>query len=97
MALSTLPQQEALGRIKADLGAFVGKKVRMRTTKGRGVTWEREGTLENIYPNLFIIQVVEGKVLRRVSYSYADVLTKTIKLCCAQTGEDIFPWLPDRF
>lgn len=97
MALSTLPQQEALSRIKTDLGAFVGKKVRMRTTKGRGVTWEREGTLEDIYPNLFIIQVMEGEGLRKISYSYADVLTKTIKLCCPQTGEDIFPWLPDRF
>lgn len=97
MALSTLPQQEALSRIKTDLGAFVGKKIRMRTIKGRGVMWEREGTLENIYPNLFIIQVMEGQSLRKVSYSYADVLTKTIKLCCPQTGEDIFPWLPDRF
>lgn len=59
--------------------------------------WEREGTLENIYPNLFIIQVMEGQGPRKISYSYADVLTKTIKLCCPQTGEDIFPWLPDRF
>lgn len=97
MAISTLPQQEALSRIKTDLGTFVGKKIRMRTIKGRGVMWEREGTLENIYPNLFIVQVVEQEGPRKISYSYADVLTKTIKLCCPQSGEDIFPWLPDRF
>lgn len=97
MALSTLPQQEALTRIKSDLNGYVGKRVKMRTIRSRGMMWEREGTLENIYPNLFVIQVLERGCFRKLSFSYADVLTKTIKLCRPQTGEDIFPWLPDRF
>ena len=97
MALISLPQQEALGRIKSDLDAFVGKKVRMRTAKGRGLMWEKEGVVEETYPNLFIILFEDKDLFRKASYSYADVLTKTIKLVCPQTGEELFPWLQDRF
>jgi len=97
MVLISLPQQEALSRINSDLDAFVGKRVRMRTAKGRGLMWEKEGILEGTYPNLFTVLFKEREQIRKVSYSYADVLTKTIKLAYPQTGEDLFPWLPDRF
>lgn len=97
MALISLPQQEAVSRIKSDLDTFVGKKVRMRTVKGRGLMWEKEGVLEGTYPNLFIVLFEEKEQIRKVSYSYADVLIKTIRLCCPDTGDDLFPWLPDRF
>lgn len=59
--------------------------------------WEAQGTLEEIYPHLFVVEVEEKNELRKISYSFADVLTKTIKLVCCDTGEDLFPWLPDRF
>ncbi|HBQ26786.1 MAG TPA: Veg protein, partial [Syntrophomonas sp.] len=41
---------------------------------------EREGVLESIYPNIFVIKLNERKIERRVSYTYADVLTETVEL-----------------
>lgn len=97
MAISTLPQQEAVGRIKNDLSAYLGKTIKMSTIKSRGMLWECEGILEQVYPNLFVIEIEDKNEFRKISYSYADVLTKTIKLVCGETGQDLFPWLPDRF
>ncbi len=97
MAVSTLPQQEAMIRIKHELSEYLGKQLKLSTVKSRGVLWECEGTLEEIYPNLFVLDVEENDEPRKISYSYADILTKTIKLVCCDTGESVFPWLPDRY
>ncbi len=97
MLIQALPQQEAICRIKQELSAQIGEKVKLSTIKSRGALWEREGTLEETYPNLFIVEIEERTSLRKISYSYADVFTKTIKLTCCTSGEDLFPWLPDRF
>lgn len=97
MIVQALPQQEAICRIKQELSSQIGERVKLSTIKSRGALWEREGTLEEIYPNLFIVEIEETTMHRKISYSYADVFTKNIKLTCCDTGEDLFPWLPDRF
>ena len=97
MIVQTLPQQEAICRIKQEISLQVGERVKLSTIKSRGALWEREGTLEETYPNLFIVEIEETTTLRKISYSYADVFTKNIKLTCCDTGTDLFPWLPDRF
>ncbi len=97
MIVQALPQQEAICRIKQELSSQIGERVKLSAIKSRGALWEREGTLEEIYPNLFIIEIEEATSLRKISYSYADVFTKNIKMTCCETGEDLFPWLPDRF
>ncbi len=70
----------ALADIKKDLESFVGSKIRLKANRGRNRIIEREGVLESIYPNLFVIKLEERKVERRISYTYADVLTKTVEL-----------------
>lgn len=97
MVIQTLPQQEAICRIKQELNAQIGESLKLTTIKSRGTLWERTGTLDETYPNLFIVDIEEPTGCRKISYSYADVFTKTIKLTCCDTGEDLFPWLPDRF
>jgi uncharacterized protein Veg len=97
MLVQALPQQEAICRIKQELSSQIGERVKLSMIKSRGALWEREGVLEEIYPNLFIIEIEEATTLRKNSYSYADVFTKNIKITCCESGEDLFPWLPDRF
>lgn len=70
----------AISEIKRDLESFVGSKIRLKANRGRNRIIEREGILESIYPNIFVIKLNERKVERRVSYSYADVLTETVEL-----------------
>ncbi|MCX5779715.1 MAG: Veg family protein [Firmicutes bacterium] len=70
----------AISEIKKDLEFFVGSKVRLKANRGRNRIIEREGVLESIYPNIFVIRLNERKVERKVSYTYADVLTETVEL-----------------
>ena len=70
----------ALSDIKKDLESFVGSKIRLKANRGRNRIIEKEGVLESIYPNIFVVKLYERRVERRVSYSYADVLTETVEL-----------------
>ena len=70
----------AIADIKKDLESFVGSRIRLKANRGRNRIVEREGVLESIYPNIFVVKLSERKIERRVSYSYADVLTETVEL-----------------
>ncbi|PRX26462.1 uncharacterized protein Veg [Orenia metallireducens] len=69
-----------LGQIKSDLDSFVGKKVRLKANQGRRKIIEKEGILEQTYPKVFVVKVDEDQTPRRISYSYADVLTETVEV-----------------
>ncbi len=78
-----------ISQIKKDLDSFVGSRIRLKANRGRNRIIEREGVLESTYPNIFIIKINERKIERRVSYSYADVLTETVELFVYDKDEDI--------
>ena len=70
-----------LNKIKNDIEAYVGYRVRLKANKGRKKTSIKEGILEQIYPSIFVVKF-EGEYdsVRRVSYSYSDILTETVEL-----------------
>jgi uncharacterized protein Veg len=70
----------ALERIREDLGGFVGQEISLKANKGRKRILEVTGVLEQIYPKVFVVRFNERQVERRVSYSYADLLTQTVEL-----------------
>ncbi len=86
-------QLEALDKIRDNLSSRLGSEMKFRTNLGRCRVLERIGVLEEVYPNLFVIKVVEGDTVRRISYTYVDVLTKTVELSSPGDGESLFPWL----
>ncbi len=72
--------KKVLADIKNDLDAFVGKRIRLKDNKGRKRVVEREGVLERTYPNVFVVKLDQNlNTVQRVSYSYADILTETVK------------------
>jgi len=75
-----LDAPRAIADIKSDLDSFVGSRIRLKANRGRNRIIEREGVLESTYPNIFVVKINERKIERRVSYSYADVLTETVEL-----------------
>ncbi|GFP26880.1 Veg family protein [Candidatus Hakubella thermalkaliphila] len=88
------PHVDVIDRIKGDLSKMVGQRVKMRANKGRKVIVEKEGTIEEVYPNLFVMRLNEAaNRSSRVSYSYVDILTKTVQLSYFSTGENALPWL----
>ncbi|MNZ53978.1 hypothetical protein D3C78_718690 [compost metagenome] len=75
--------------IKRSLEAHVGSKIRLRANGGRRKTIERTGTLEEIYPSVFIVKLDEEQhSFKRVSYSYADILTESVEVTvCNDEGQ----------
>lgn len=81
--------KNALLDIKRSLEAHVGSKIRLRANGGRRKTIERTGTLEETYPSVFIVKLDEEQhAFKRVSYSYADILTESVEVTvCNDEGQ----------
>lgn len=82
-----LAPKSILADIKKDLETYVGARIRLKANKGRKKILEREGVLEGTYPNIFTVRIEEADDReRRISYSYADLLTEAVELVICPTG-----------
>lgn len=73
--------RNSLNAIKTDLDHYIGEKILLKANGGRKKTIERTGILEETYPSVFIVKLDEElNSFKRVSYSYADVLTSSVEL-----------------
>jgi len=81
--------KNALLEIKRSLEPHVGSKIMLRANGGRRKTIERTGVLEEIYPSVFIVKLdQEQHAFKRVSYSYADILTESVEvMLCNEEGQ----------
>lgn len=87
-----LNKQAALvDEIHSTLIDFQGKRLKVKANMGRSKVVEREGTLTQAHPQLFIVETDEKRGRKaRQSYQYVDVLTGTVELTDAATGEPLF-------
>ncbi|ADU28336.1 Veg family protein [Evansella cellulosilytica] len=75
---------KTLIEIKRSLDENVGKRITILANGGRRKTIERSGLLEGTYPSVFTIKLDQDEyAVERVSYSYTDILTETVKLSLA--------------
>ncbi|MGI6605581.1 MAG: Veg family protein [Peptococcia bacterium] len=81
--------RQVFADIKRDLEPFVGNKIKLKANKGRKRIIEKTGVLENTYPNIFVIRLDEKQIERRISFSYADILTDTVQLTVYNGDQDI--------
>lgn len=72
--------KDALKQIRKNLELHIGEKIKLRANRGRRKTFEKVGVLESTYPAIFVIRIDEENYKRRLSFSYADVLTHTVEL-----------------
>jgi len=84
-----LSARKILSEIKQDLEPYVGTYIKVKANRGRKKVVERTGVLESTYPNLFVVRINEKSVERRVSFSYADILTETVVLTVSKDGKDM--------
>ncbi|MBR2704910.1 MAG: Veg family protein [Clostridia bacterium] len=78
--------------IKADIGENIGQKIIVKGSLGRSKSFEKEATIEKTYPNIFIVKYDDND--RNVTYSYTDVLTRTIEMQVFN-GTDYTPLMPE--
>jgi uncharacterized protein Veg len=85
--VKALAGNNVLDRIREDLDSFVGKPVKLRANQGRKKILEAEGVLEQTYPRVFVVRIDEDpRSVKRVSYTYADVLTSTVEVRVKNKG-----------
>lgn len=82
-------QAQIVNNIHDTLNTFVGQRLSVRANMGRSKIVEAEGTLVQVHPQLFIMEVdrKRGRTARQ-SYQYVDVLTGTVEL--SKDGESLF-------
>ena len=82
-------QAKLVDFIHDTLEGYLGQKVRVRANMGRSKIVESNGTLTQVHPRLFIMEMdrKRGRTARQ-SYQYVDVLTGTVEL--SQDGEPLF-------
>ncbi len=68
-----------LASIRKNIENHVGDKVTLKANGGRRKVFVNKGTIERAYPSIFVIRL-ESDTQRKVTYSYSDVLTKTVQL-----------------
>lgn len=88
-----LAAKRVLADIKQELDGLIGVRIRLRANKGRRKVDEREGVLEHTYPSIFVVRLEEDS--RRVSFSYADILTEAVELSiCKEATPTKLPVVP---
>lgn len=74
-----MERMKSLGSIKEDIEEHIGEKVTLKANGGRKKVLVNNGTLESVYPSIFVVRL-DSDTQRTVSFSYSDVLTKTVQL-----------------
>ena len=77
--------------LKTDINEMIGQKIIVKGSLGRCKTFEKEATIEKAYPNIFVIKYEEEN--RTVTYSYTDVLTRTVEVDVFD-GDGYSPLIP---
>jgi uncharacterized protein Veg len=70
---------KTIASIKNDIERHVGQKVTLKANGGRKKILVNDGIIESVYPSIFVIRLKDD-TQRTVTYSYSDVLTKTVQL-----------------
>ena len=77
--------------LKTDITEKIGQKIIVKGALGRSRFFEKEATIEKTYPNLFVVKYDDEE--RNVTYSYKDVLTRTVEVE-VYDGEGYSPLIP---
>ena len=80
-----------IANLKTDILEKVGQKIIVKGSLGRSKSFEKEATIEKAYPNIFVVKYEENN--RNVTYSYTDVLTRTVEVEVFD-GDSYSPLIP---
>lgn len=78
--------------LKSDIFDKIGQKIIVKGTLGRNKSFERQATIEKVYSNIFTIKYDEGA--RNATYSYTDILTRTVEVQVLNADNTYCPLIP---
>ncbi len=65
-------------KLKSNIFDKIGQKIIVKGSLGRNKFFEKEATIDKVYSNIFTVKYNEGT--RNATYSYTDVLTRTVEV-----------------
>lgn len=77
--------------LKTDILDKIGQKIIVKGSLGRNKSFEKEATIEKAYSNIFTVKYDEGA--RNATYSYTDILTRTVEVQVLN-GDTYCPLIP---
>ena len=80
-----------ISNLKTDINDKTGQKIIVKGSLGRSKEFAKEGTIEKAYSNHFVVKYEEND--RTASYTYTDLLTRTVEVDVFN-GEEYSPLLP---
>ena len=80
-----------ISTLKSDINDKIGQKIIVKGSLGRSKEFAKEGTIEKAYSNLFVVKYEEND--RNVTYSYTDILTRTVEVQVFD-GQEYSPLIP---
>lgn len=66
--------------IKKELNKYLDKKILIKYNLGRNKYEKYQGKIKKLYNNIFLVEVVNNDKKIVKSFSYSDIITKTIKI-----------------
>lgn len=86
-------EKSDIQRVKTLLTQNIGKRIRLSAKKGRKRVIVRHGVIKETYPSIFVVTLDSisefATTERTVSFSYADLLTKSIEITVTDSKLDI--------
>lgn len=83
--------QNDITNLKTDIREKIGQKIIVKGSLGRSRYFEKEATISKAYPNIFVVKYEENN--RNVTYSYTDILTRTVEVDVFD-GDSYSPLVP---
>lgn len=77
--------------LKENIGEKLGQKIIVKGSLGRSKPFEKQATIEKTYPNIFVVRYDDED--RNTTYSYTDILTRTVEVDVFD-GVQFSPLLP---
>ena len=78
--------------LKSDIFDKIGQKIIVKGSLGRNKSFEREATIDKVYSNIFTVRYNEGA--RNATYSYTDILTRTVEVQVLNKDNTYCPLIP---
>ena len=67
-------------------------KIIVKGSLGRNKSFEKEATIDKVYSNIFTVKYDEGA--RNATYSYTDILTRTVEVQVLNDDNTYCPLIP---
>lgn len=78
--------------LKTNIFEKIGQKIIVKGSLGRNKSFEKEATIDKVYSNIFTVKYNEGA--RNATYSYTDILTRTVEVQVLNADNTYCPLIP---